>query len=193
VSPSSQILEQLFDSPLKVKLLRLFLRNPEEKFTLKEISKRTKSDSRQCVAQIKKLLNIDFLEAQVRKKKKVYFVNPNFDFYNELRTLVLKSPSASKKKILSKLKKIGKIKLAVLSGVFVNLENARADMLIVGNYIKKKKLTRLIKDLEAEVGKEINYVIMSPEEFQYRYDMYDRFLRDILERPHEKLINKLKI
>ena len=190
---SSQILEQLFDSPLKVKLLRLFLRNPEEKFTLKEISKRTKSDSRQCIAQIKKLLNIDFLEAQVRKKRKVYFVNPNFDFYNELRTLVLKSPSASKKKILSKLKKIGKIKLAVLSGVFVNLENARADMLIVGNYIKKKKLTRLIKDLEAEVGKEIDYVIMSPEEFQYRYDMYDRFLRDILERPHEKLINKLKI
>ena len=190
---SSQILEQLFDSPLKVKLLRLFLRNPEEKFTIKEISKRTKSNSRQCVAQIKKLLNIDFLEAQVRKKRKVYFVNPNFDFYNELRTLVLKSPSASKKKILSKLKKIGKIKLAVLSGVFVNLENARADMLIVGNYIKKKKLTRLIKDLEAEVGKEIDYVIMSPEEFQYRYDMYDRFLRDILERPHEKLINKLKI
>jgi len=193
VGSSSQILEQLFDSPLKVKLLRLFLRNPEEKFTLKEISKRTKSDSRQCIAQIKKLLNIDFLEAQVRKKRKVYFVNPNFDFYNELRTLVLKSPSASKKKILSKLKKIGKIKLAVLSGVFVNLENARADMLIVGNYIKKKKLTRLIKDLEAEVGKEIDYVIMSPEEFQYRYDMYDRFLRDILERPHEKLINKLKI
>jgi len=193
VGSSSQILEQLFDSPLKVKLLRLFLRNPEEKFTLKEISKRTKSDSRQCIAQIKKLLNIDFLEAQVRKKRKVYFVNPNFDFYNELRTLVLKSPSASKKKILSKLKKIGKIKLAVLSGVFVNLENARADMLIVGNYIKKKKLTRLIKDLEAEVGKEIDYVIMGPEEFQYRYDMYDRFLRDILERPHEKLINKLKI
>jgi len=66
-------------------------------------------------------------------------------------------------------------------------------MLIVGSHLKKKKLSSLIKDLEAEVGKEIDYVIMSPEEFQYRFDMYDRFLKDILERPHEKLINKLKI
>jgi len=193
VSSSSQILEQLFDSPLKVKLLRLFLRNPEEKFTLKEIAGRTKSNSRQCITQIKKLLNIGLLNTQIRKKKKFYFVNQNFDFYNELKTLVLKSPSASKKKILAKLKKIGTIKLAILSGVFINLENARVDMLIVGSHLKKKKLSSLIKDLEAEVGKEIDYVIMSPEEFQYRFDMYDRFLKDILERPHEKLINKLKI
>jgi len=27
----------------------------------------------------------------------------------------------------------------------------------------------------------------------YRFDMFDRFIRDILEGPHKKLINKFKI
>lgn len=190
---SKEILEQLFDSPVKVKLLRLFLRNPEKTFRLKEIIKRAKSDARACRRQIKKLENIDLISSRVKGNVKFYFVNPGFDFYKELKILVLKSSPASKEKILSRLKGLGVIKLALLSGIFINSENSRVDILIVGDRIKKKKLSVFLRDLEAEVGKEIDYVVFSTEDFNYRYNMFDRFLRDILEQPHEKLVNRLKI
>ncbi len=190
---SREILEQLFDSPVKVKLLKLFLRNPEESFGLKEVNKRIKGDARVCRRQMKKLENINLLNSRVKDKRKVYFVNSDFDFYNELRTLVLKSNPASREKILSRLKTLGRIKLAILAGIFLNAENSRVDLLVVGDNIKKRKLSNFLRDLEAEVGKEIDYVVFSSGDFSYRYDMFDRFIRDVLEKPHEKLINKLKI
>lgn len=190
---SKEILEQLFDSPVKVKLLKLFLRNPEESFRLKEVNKRIKGDVNVCRRQMKKLENINLLNSRVKDKHKVYFVNSDFDFYNELRTLVLKSNPASQEKILSRLKALGRIKLAILAGIFLNAENSRVDLLVVGDNIKQRKLSSFLRDLEAEVGREIDYVVFSSRDFNYRYDMFDRFIRDVLEKPHEKLINKLKI
>ncbi len=190
---AKEILEQLFDSPAKVKLLKLFLRNPDQAFMLKEIAKRVKSNSSSCRGQIKRLENISLVNSKVRDRKKVYFVNPDFDFYDELRTLVLKSSPTSKKKILGRLRALGRVKLVILSGIFINLENSRVDLLVVGDTIRKKKLSNFLRDLEAEVGREIDYVVLSTEDFNYRYNMFDRFIRDILERPHEKLINRLRI
>lgn len=187
-----EVLEQLFDSPIKVKLLKLFLRNPDCSFGLVEIAKRIKGDAASCRRQIAKLESIKLLSSKVKGNKKVYFINSSFAFYNELRTLVLKSSPASKEKILKRLKSLGVLRLVILSGVFVNLENSRVDLLIVGDRIQKTKLSVFLRDLEAEVGKEIDYVVLSYKEFKYRHDMFDRFLRDVLEKPHEKLINKLK-
>ncbi len=190
---TKEILEQLFDSPVKAKLLKLFLRNPEESFRLNEISRKIKSDNYTCRRQIKKLENIHLIVNRVKDKHKAYSVNPDFEFYNELKTLVLKSSPASKEKILSRLKNLGRIKLAILSGIFINEENSRVDLLVVGDGIKKRNLSGFLRDLEAEVGREIDYVVFSTADFNYRYDMFDRFIRDVLEKPHEKLINKLKI
>lgn len=188
-----EILEQLFDSPVKVKLLKLFLRNKGQYFSLQEIARRVRSDASTCQKQIKKLESIKFIINRVKSGKKHYSVNKDFDFYNELKTLVLKSSPASRDRILKRIRNLGRINLAVLSGIFVDAENTRMDILIVGDNLKKKNLSSFLKDLEAEVGKEIDYVILSTEEFKYRHDMFDRFLRDVLEKPHEKLINRLKI
>ena len=75
----------------------------------------------------------------------------------------------------------------------LNLDNSHADLLVVGDKIKSAKFDRFLKELEAEVGREINCALMTTKEFYYRYNMYDRFVRDILDFKHEKLINKLKI
>ena len=190
---SKEILEQLFDSLIKVRLLKLFLRNPDDAFGLSEIARRIKGDLSTCRRQINKLESIDLIKSKIKNKKKIYSINQDFDFYNELKTLVLKSSPASKKKILKRLKDLGKINLAILSGIFVNAENARVDLLVVGDNIKQNKLSNFFKDLEAEIGKEIDYVVLSTKDFKYRYDMFDRFIRDVLEKPHEKLINKLKV
>lgn len=190
---AKEILEQLFDSPIKVRLLKFFLRNPEQSLVLKDIVRKVRGNSAVCSRQLKKLESIKFLNVRVKNGKKHYSVNPGFDFYDELGSLVLKSSPASKEKILKRLRVLGRIKLAILSGIFINSENSRIDLLVVGDAIKKKKLSDFLKDLEAEVGKEIDYVLLSTKDFKYRYDMFDRFVRDVLEKPHEKLVNKLKI
>ena len=98
--------------------------------------------------------------------------------------------------MIERINRLGKIRLAVISGVFINKENLDplvADLLIVGDYIENRKLKSFLKSLEAEVGKEIKYSVMEKEEFQYRLGMFDRFIRVLLDGPHEKLINKLGI
>jgi len=127
------------------------------------------------------------------RRAKVYLVNPDFEVLPELKDLVMKVSVASRKKLLDKIQRLGKIKLALLSGIFLRNDNSRTDLLLVGEKIKRGKLDKFISQIESEIGKAIRYTIMDTTEFKYRLDMYDRFLRDILESPHEKLVDRLKI
>lgn len=195
---TNHILEQLFESPAKVRLLRLFLRSPKDKFSIDETSKRIKADKKSCKDILDKLRNVGVLRNSYRKKpkpEKIYFINPNFMFLNELEGLVLKSSPASKSNLLKRVRGLGRVKLLVLSGIFMKPERelSRTDMLVVGDDISPKRFQRFLSDLEAEAGCEIQYSLLNSEEFNYRRKMMDRFLRDILERPHEKLINKISL
>lgn len=126
-----------------------------------------------------------------------YTLNSKFEFFDELKNLILKSLPAEKDKMIKKISNLGKIKLAVVSGVFMaeknglSLYDTVADLFIVGDDINKRKLKTFLTALEAEVGKEIKFTLMDKDEFQYRYGMFDRFIRVLLEGPHEKIINKL--
>lgn len=211
---STQILEQIFDSSIKVRLFKLFLRNSDSMYRVEDVASRIQANKRIVKKQIEGLYEIGFLKKKTirkkaskktvkRSKKKsgeqgkeagVYFyVNPYFDFYEELRSLILKSSPASLSKLSQQIGGLGRIKLATLSGVFINADNSRVDLFVVGDAINKRKLKRLLCDLEAEVGKAINYAVLTTDDFKYRYGMFDRFLLDILEGPHKKVINKLKI
>ncbi|KKS37784.1 MAG: putative transcriptional regulator [Parcubacteria group bacterium GW2011_GWA2_42_14] len=130
---------------------------------------------------------------QTPMKKQIYFVNKDFQFFPELRLLALKAAPANRSHLLRRLNSLGGVKLAILAGIFINSENSRADLLLVGDKLKKARLNNFFSWLESEIGKELNYVVMPTEEFKYRMDMYDRFVRDILEYPHKKLINKMHI
>jgi predicted transcriptional regulator len=199
---SSQILEQLFDSPLKVRIFKLFLRNPNDIFRVSDVANKTQFKQSSVKREVKKLENIGFLnKKRIRSKKKgggrepgvYYFVNANFDFYSELRNLVLKSSPASIENIFKYIKRLGRVKLAILAGVFVSDENSRLDVFLVGDAIAARRLNNFLRNLEAEVGKAIDYSVMTTDDFNYRFSMFDRFILDILEKPHKKLINKLRI
>ncbi len=123
-----------------------------------------------------------------------YILNNSFEFLYELRDLILKSSPAEKNSMVERINKLGRIKLAIISGIFINKENPDpgiADLLIVGDDIDNRKVRNFLGSLEAEVGKEIKFTVMEKDEFQYRLSMFDRFIRVLLESPHEKLINKL--
>lgn len=127
-------------------------------------------------------------------QKPILTLDTDFEFFYELRDLVLKSSPAERDRMIERLNKLGRIKLAIISGVFINKENLDpliTDLLIVGDDVDRRKLRAFLRATEAEVGKEIKFTVMDKEEFQYRLAMFDRFTRVLLESPHEKLINRL--
>ena len=192
---SQQILEKLFDSPTKLRLLKLFLRNPGKKFSLKDMREKTLLKTTQINKELKKLEDIKVIQIRKQrgKRDKLFQLNMSFIFIKELQNLILKSSPTDQDKMTQKLRGLGGIKLAVLSGGFIRHDNedVRADLLLVGDRVNDKRLAGFMKNLEAEAGTEIDYAVFDNEEFQYRQKMFDRFLRDILEKPHKKLINKI--
>ncbi|MFY9462816.1 MAG: hypothetical protein WAP52_01380 [Candidatus Sungiibacteriota bacterium] len=201
------ILEKLFESVPKVRILRLFMCNPEARFALDEIISRSQVRKYAVRAELNKLLKLGMIREGVIhdevptknarkpriKKKTVYALDQAFPLLNELRDLLVKSSVAPRNKILRQIKGIGKVKLAVISGVFIQSDNSRTDLLLVGDGIHQRKLDRFLADTESELGKSVQHTVMETDEFLYRMDMYDRFLRDILEYPHEKIINKFNL
>jgi hypothetical protein len=85
---------------------------------------------------------------------------------------------------------LGEVKAAFLSGVFTGYPNLPVDILLVGK-VSLKKLDRFLNDQESWFGQEINYSIMSPEEFVLRRDTFDRFIRDIFDYRYITLVEKL--
>jgi hypothetical protein len=65
------------------------------------------------------------------------------------------------------------------------------DLLVVGDNMKLSLLENIIKTIESEIGKEIRYAVFETQEFTYRYSVFDKLIRDILDFQHEKIINKL--
>lgn len=204
-SNSGTILEGLFDSEIKVKLLKLFLQNEEDKFTLDDITERTQSDSSSVRYQLRKLREIDLVEsALVRfpskqedkekgRKRRVYFVSQEFPLFAELKNLITKTVPIEGRDIKNRIERLGEIKLAVLTGVFQKNESAPTDMFVVGEELQKEKLQEEVDQIEAKLGKELRFTTMSTDEFEYRVDMFDNFLKQIFKNPHEIIIKEMEI
>jgi hypothetical protein len=187
----SEILENLFGSRERARLLRFFLQNPEKEFGLKEVSRRTMLNNLAAKKEILNLAKIKFILTRTRKGKNFYLLNQNFNFYPELKNLIAKSNIYPQCKSLARIKGIGNIKYAGISGVFINYHKSKADLVLVGEDVSRSKLKSLMNNLEAEIGKEINFVLMNSEEMKYRLNMLDKFLLEFFEGPHEELINKV--
>ena len=187
----SEILESLFGSKERARLLRIFLQNPDAPFNSMEIARRNMLKSAKIRREIEMLVRVKFIIKNTQKGKFSYRLNQDFDFYPELKNLIAKSNTSPQCKSLEKVSKIGNVKLAVISGVFINYQKSKADMIIVGDNIGKAKLKNLMNGLEAEIGKEINFVLMTMEEFKYRLNMLDKFILEFLEGPNEEVINKI--
>jgi hypothetical protein len=203
-----QLLEKLFESVPKARVLRLLMRNPEERFGLEEIVSRSQVRVRTARNELKKLMRLGLINLEVQrvespkkrrgkpgsKRVAVYVVNTGFIAFTELRDLIVRASVAPRKKLFRQLNGLGRVKLAVLSGIFINSgENSRTDLLVVGDNLNRRRFIAFLSNTESELGKSVRYTLMDTDEFKYRTDMYDRFIRDILEYPHEKLINKLNI
>lgn len=184
-------LEVLFGSKYKVRIIRFFLLNPDGEYAMAEIAERNMIDKKNVQKELNALEKIKFVSTKVRKRKKQYRLDRSFPFHVELEKLMLRSNVFPECSNMKKIKGIGNVKLVLISGVFLNYAKSRIDLLIVVDNVSKIKLRNLMNKLEAEVGKEIRYMVLSSDELSYRLDMLDRFLLEFFKSPHEVIINKI--
>ncbi|HDO23747.1 MAG TPA: hypothetical protein ENG99_00850 [bacterium] len=204
------VLEKLFDSTARIKIIRLFLLNSDTLFAPKDISRRCKVLPVVARREISLLKKIDFIKQKTEsiddliklkngkiknKKKKIQGLRLNgfFPFLRPLKNLVLNAAPIDRTKILKSFKSAGRMKLIILSGIFIQSDESRVDLLLVGDAIKKGILERILRNMEAEIGKELSYSVFGTKDFLYRFGMYDRFVHDILDYPHEEILNRLDI
>lgn len=198
-------LSRLFGSNARLKILRLFFLNPDKILSARVVSSRGKVSSAILKKELRLLSGIGFIErkkgfvvsssAKSKTKKKIegWGLNSAFPLFGALKNLVLDTTPVSRREILKKLSKIGKLKLVILAGIFIQNPDSRVDILIVGDGINKNSLRKALLEVEAEVGKELNYAFFTTTDFIYRINIYDKFVRDILDYPHEKILDKIGV
>ena len=206
-------LEKLFGSGVRVKLLRLFLLSPEKIFTSLEAAKVIKVSPEAVSGEMRSLTSLGFIKKTARRdrievkrrnkirifKKKVEGrqLSSTFPLILALRNLLITARPISREKMTQFFRSRGKIKLVALGGVFSDDlqggfrgDGTKLDILVVGD-LKKGQAEHFIRELESEIGKELNWAVLSSLEFDHRISMHDKLLRDLLDFPHEFLINKL--
>lgn len=192
-----ETLAKLLGGHARVKIMRLFLLNSATAFDVEDVSSRSRVTKPNTRKEINALSAMGFIKSRslikegIRSKKKVsaWQLNPSFQYISAVKDLLIDPNLLMQDDLTSRFKQIGKIKMMVVSGVFIGDEKSRADLLIVGDRLKKNILNQVIKGLEAEIGKELDYVVLDTEEFKYRLDMYDKLVCDILDLPHMKLLD----
>lgn len=176
-----EILGKILGNGARVKIMRLFLLNTKSGFSKKDIIKRSRVSSSIAGKEIRLLDSLDF----IKKHNETWIFNPLFKYTKEFDRLLIGSESLDKKVIADTFKKVGKVKLLLVSGIFIKNKDTRIDLLIVGDKMKKPKIEEGIRKLEAEIGTELMYAIFETKDFIYRLNMYDKLVRDILDFPHE--------
>lgn len=193
------MLEQIIGSKTRVKLLRLFLNNPNQQFYLRELARRLKTQLNSVRREMENLEKIGIVKSllpesePVKEKggmKKFFVTNTEYILFPELKALFLKSQLLLEKSFVSKIKSLSKIQLFILTGVFIGQKGMPTDMLLVGS-INRDKLAQVIRAFERDFGQNINYTVLTPQEFKYRKDITDKFLYDILEGEKMVIIDEI--
>jgi hypothetical protein len=117
-------------------------------------------------------------------------INSLHSLFPELRALFLKAQVLSEKNFGNKILRLGRVIYAALTGYFTNVPEARTDVFIIGT-VNRIKLRRLMRGFQRSIDHDIRYTIMTKKEYQYRNDITDRFLYDILENRKIILVDRM--
>jgi predicted nucleotidyltransferase len=197
------MLEKLFTSKTRVKLLQLFVLNPAKRFTQAEITSNLKLKPAALKNELENLQKLGLISSasqaadsatesdeKENRRPPQFMSNTEFTLFDELRALIIKSQFLNQQSLIERISRLGRVKLLLLTGVFVNNPLSPIDLLVVGR-INKAQLVKQIRELERELGKELNFTYLDTSEFIYRRNMTDVFLYDILEGKKIILIDEL--
>lgn len=194
------MIDTLFGSKTRVKLLHLFFNNPGQSFYVREITRKIDEQINSVRRELSNMLEVGAITSDSSDNKLYYQVNQRYKYYVALRAIFadvpienrnidLKFENNSYEGYVSKINDIEGIRVAIFSGVLIKNSNSPIDIIVAGN-VNLTKLKKLVRDIEKTEGREINYSVMSYDEFYYRQSVRDKFIMEILDNKHEVVIDK---
>ena len=192
------MIEQLFGSKTRVKLLHLFYTNPNRSFYVREITRKIDEQINSVRRELSNLLSIGIIKSDTSGNRLYYEVNQKYPHFEALHS-IFSGLNAKKEKVASRgggedmatrLRTVGAIELALLSGFFMREEYLPIDILIIGD-VNRRKLDKMMRELENEEGRELRYAVFNRDEYEYRRSLNDRFLNTILGAKKSILIDEL--
>ncbi|MBQ6320978.1 transcriptional regulator [Candidatus Saccharibacteria bacterium] len=190
-------LEKLFGSKTRAKLLNLFFGNADKSFYVREITRVIEEQINSVRRELLNLESIGVIKNETYDNKVYYSANMKHPYAHALVEIFSKKVDMNKDRDVKEssweeyIKPVKKYLAAVMVTNRVPGQEG-VDLLIVGDD-KTKKLTHWAEVVEKKVGKPLNYVIFSVEDFLYRKSVRDRFILDILEMDISDLIDPDKI
>lgn len=188
------MIEQLFGSKTRVKLLQLFYSNPNRSFYVREITRKIDEQINSVRRELSNLLSIGIIDSDNNNNKLYYEVNQKYDFYAPLAEIFGGAKTQVAAKPISdvdykdELKPLGRVDLALYTGQFTRDESTGIDVLFVGD-INDHAMQKFIAELEKKEGKEIRYTSMSLEDFKYRLQVKDRFINNVIDAKKQVLVD----
>lgn len=199
------MVEQLFGSKTRVKLLRLFYSNPNRSFYVREITRKIDEQINSVRRELSNLLQIGIITSDTTNNRLYYEVNQKYEYYEPLGAIFGgievqaevaqddgKKKAAPAANDSPELREMGNIHLALYTGQFTRDETSGVDLLIVGE-VNPNKLQKFVTELEAKEGKEIRYAVLSLDDYQYREQINDRFVLSIRDAKKQILIDKQQL
>jgi len=184
------MLEKIFSSKTRVKILTLFSFNPGQKYYIREITRLLNQNINSIRRELKNLEDIELLISEEEGNLRYYRMNEKFPIYEELTNIFLKTQGVSKT-LKKKFNKHDEIEAAFIYGSFASGKatiQSDIDIFIVGS-IDEDTLIQEIGKLEAKLSREINYSLFEKEEFEDRLKKEDYFIRNISNNPKLFIVN----
>lgn len=196
------MIEQLFGSKTRVKLLQLFYSNPNRSFYVREITRKIDEQINSVRRELANLLNVGIIVSDNTNNRLYYEVNQEYEYYDPLRAIFGKdgaaatraaaSPKTGKKTAATpeeeRLKGLGRLEILLYTGQFTRDESSGIDMLVVGE-VNQNAMQKFVSELEGQENKEIRYTVMSTTEFNYRRQIKDRFITTVLDSKKQVVVD----
>lgn len=195
------MIDALFGSKTRVKLLHLFLNHPGQSFYVREITRLIEEQINSVRRELSNMLEVGVITSENSDNKLYYEVNQRYEFYPALRAIFAGEPmdgtkaaattddSAINERYLAAISDITSLRLAIFAGVLVKGSTSSVDVLLVGNVPAAKAKTAMAH-IEKLEGRELNYTVLPYDEFYYRLSVRDRFITEILNTKHSVPVDK---
>lgn len=194
------MLEHIFGSRTRVKLISLFLSAPDEPIFVRELTRRIGTQINAVRRELANLLKFGLIteikgaEPHGSKrpglKRKYYKLNAVYPLLPEIKALITKAQVLVEHRLDKELEQLGQVKYAALMGKFLG-QPAPVDLFLVGS-VNAATLRKLIAKMQKALGQEINYTVLTVQEYTYRKDMMDKFVLSVLESPKDVVVDRLK-
>ena len=189
------MIDSLFGSKTRVKLLHLFLNNPEKSFYVREITRMIDEQINSVRRELANMVSVGIVQQDAIDNKLYYSVNEDYPYIKPLAAIFSDknteggmgaAGSVSWKDSLGRMRGL---RLAIISGKLVVGSSSAVDLLLVGDDMSVVTIKNLVKKIEKDRKIEINYAVISYDDFYYRMSVKDRFIMDIVRNKHSVLVD----